>query len=460
MNNRRSKNFPVTSPALGRWAFAAALLAACGMAQAQTTVQNTTYSSGQSATVLGPSTIQTSGNVTVSGGANVKFLANTSIALNAGFSCSGATFQAAITNLSVTPVNPGGLTFASSSAVTLSFAENDGNGTITKTEIYRNGVLICTLTGPTSGSTWTFTESASLPPGTYTYQARAYDAFGNIISSTPVTVIVLATLPYLTDFEASDGYLLGSLDQQLGWSVGQGSAVVTNQDAAHGTQSAVLQPGASPAQITQTFAAPAGENIIFVDFFAKPVAGAAVTTATTFTAGSASFAFVLSGSGQGTLQAFNGNGSGAGSWIFTNFTAPLGANNQSQNWIRLTARLDFTHKTWDLYANGAMVVADLGFLDNTRTALASFSVQGVTATTSELDNLLAGPQNPLFADVNNDGIDDAWETASGLSLSANDRYLVPAGSSQTALQQYINGTNPGNAQAQTATGFVLFSPSP
>jgi hypothetical protein len=432
-------------------------------AHAQTTVSNTTYGSGQSATVLGPGTIQTSGNVTVSGGANVKFIATSSIALNAGFSCSGANFQAAITSLSVTPTTPGGLTFGSTSAVAVSFNANDVNGTIAKMAIYRNGVLVSTLTGPTSGSIWTFTESASLPPGTYTYQAYVYDAYGNIISSTPVTVIVLAALPYLTDFEASDGYTLGSLDQQLGWSVGQGSAVVTNQDAAHGTQSAMLQPGTAPAQITQTFAAQAGENIIFVDFFAKPVAGAAVTTATTFNAGSARFAFVLSGSGQGTLQAFNGNGADAGGWISTNFTAPLGANNQAQNWIRLTARLDFTHKTWDLYANGTMIVADLGFLDNTSTALTSFSVQGVTATTSKLDDLLAGPQNPLFADANNDGIDDAWETANGLSLSVNDRYLLFPGSSVTILQQYINSVNPGNsanAQAQTAIGFLLFSPSP
>jgi len=429
-------------------------------AHAQTTVSNTTYSSGQNVTVLGPSTVTTSGAVTVSGGANVRFLATSGITLNAGFSCSGSTFQAAIISLTVTPSAPGGLTFGSSSTVALSFAANATNDTIAKMEIYRKGVLISTLTSPTSGSTWTFTESSLLPLGTYTYQARVYDGFGAIITnSTPVTVTVLPILPYLTDFESSDGYTLASLDQQLGWSVSQGSAVVTNQDAAHGTQSALLQPGTPPTQITQVFAPfvpPTGSpNIIFVDFFAKPVAVADVTTATTFNVGSTRFAFVLSGAGQGTLEAFNGNGSGGGAWTSTNFTAPLVANNQSQNWIRLTARLDFTQGTWDLYANGTMAAASLGFLDSTSTTLTSFSVQGVAATTSEVDDLLAGPQNPLFVDVNNDGIDDAWETAHGLSLSVNDRNLDPINKGETVLQDYIYGADPnkidtnGNGLADT-----------
>jgi uncharacterized repeat protein (TIGR03803 family) len=66
-------------------------------AHAQTTVQGPiTYSPGQPVTVIGPSTIQTSGQVMVSSGENVRFLATSSISLNAGFSSSGATFAATV----------------------------------------------------------------------------------------------------------------------------------------------------------------------------------------------------------------------------------------------------------------------------------------------------------------------------------------------------------------------------
>jgi alpha-tubulin suppressor-like RCC1 family protein len=341
----------------------------------------------------------------------------------------------------ITPDNPSP-TFGSSDNVSVSFDASDAVGPVSKVEIYRDGILDSTLASPTSGSTWSFTEGSNLPPGTYTYVGVAYDNYGGKTPSSPVTVTVLASMPYLTDFEASEGYNLGSLNHQLGWSVNQGSASVANLGvgAAHGSQSVVLQPGA-PAQIMQTFAPLAGKNIIFVDFYAKPVAEADVTTATTFNIGSARFAFVLNG-GQGMLEAFNGNGSGGGTWSPTKFIASLTAGNQSQNWIHLTARLDFTQGTWDLYAGGAMVAANQGFLDSTSTMLTSFSVQGDAATASEIDDILAGTNNPLFADVNNDGIDDAWEQKYGLNLSTNDRNLDPTGNGQTVLYDYINGLDP------------------
>ncbi len=368
------------------------------------------------------------------------------IGINAGGSSPVTSATYAIDQPPTITPNAPSLTFSSSDDVSLSFNASDATGSVASVVLSSTepGIPNITLTSPTSGSTWTFTEASTLAPGTYTFTATATNSFGTPTTSAPVTVTVLPSLPYLTDFETNEGYILGSLNQQLGWSVPQGSALVTNQDFFSGSQSAVLQPSVPPAQITQVFAPfvpPIGTpNIIFVDFYAKPVAEADVTTATTFNIGSARFAFVLN-AGQGMLEAFNGNGSGGGTWSPTNFTAPIAANNQLQNWIHLTARLDFTQGTWDLYANGAMVAASLGFLDSTSTMLTAFSVQGDASTASEVDDILAGTNNPLFADVNNDGIDDAWETAHGLSLSVNDRNLTAANGS-TVLQDYINGIDP------------------
>jgi len=336
-----------------------------------------------------------------------------------------------------------GLVFPATTPVTLSFKATDAVTAVSKVEIYRTGSLVGTLTAPASGTTWTFAEPAGLAPGTYTYVALAYDTNGSFTDSATVTVTVLPVLPYTTDFESSEGYVTGPLQGQQGWLVAPGSAIVTALDANHGTQSVQLPASSPPAIMSQGFAPGDGESIEFFDFFAKPIAQTNPVPAATFTVESARFTFLKTGSG-GTLQVFRGDGAGSGNWAPTAFTIPLTAQNQAASWIRLTARLDFTQKTWDLYANAQMIAADEPFLNNGSTSLTLFQLQGDPAAPTGLDDIIAGPINPVFADVNNNGIDDAWEIAHGLSLSANNRNLSPAGNGVTVIQAYVGGTDPND----------------
>ena len=91
-----------------------------------------------------------------------------------------------------------------------------------------------------------------------------------------------------------------------------------------------------------------------------------------------------------------------------------------------------------------MVAADLKFFSSGSTYLSTFQAQGNSTTASGLDDLYVGATNPLFPDANNNGIDDAWETAHGLPLSADNRDTSPSGSGVTVVQAYIKGTDPND----------------
>ena len=154
------------------------------LAHAQTTVQNTTYS-GQTTTVLGPSTIATSGTVTVASGSNVTFAATSSITLNAGFSCSGSTFQATIDT--TPPSVPIGfsVTNLANTSFTLNWAASTDNlAGVAHYEVSCNGSSLGTFSGLSA-------NVIGLAPSTmYTMAVRATDALGNTSAWSPAYYVI------------------------------------------------------------------------------------------------------------------------------------------------------------------------------------------------------------------------------------------------------------------------------
>jgi chitodextrinase len=328
----------------------------------------------------------------------------------------------------------------------LTAVATDSAAAVSTVEFYRGTTYLGNglLSGPN-------TYSLSVPlvsnPGIASLTAAAQDSAKVWGYSPAVAVQLVPGLPYTTDFEASEGYTLGSVNGQLGWAVTNGTATVVDSTAASGTQSVALQAGLAAAQVNQEFGSgPSNPPIVFVDFMARPVSGADPSTSTMFDVDAARVAFVQNGA-IGQMQVLNGDGAGAGVWQPVGPALPLNTSGLATSWHRFTLRLNYGAQTWDFYVDGMMVAYDLTFRLSSASYLAFFTATGQAATTGNFDDFYAGAVNPLFADVNNDGIDDAWETQHGLSLTTSDRYLSPSGNGQTVVEDYVSGIDPNDYYA-------------
>ena len=336
-----------------------------------------------------------------------------------------------------------GTVIAANAPLMLTAAASDPDGTIAKVEFFDGSGKVGDGS-PAAGQPGVFAlPTAFTAAGVHALKARATDDDGAGTDSAPVAVTVLATLPYRADFEAAEGYVVGPLAGQLGWSVTAGSAVVDGEGFFSGARSVALLPGTAPAVISQTFDPAAGAGIVFVDFFAQPAADADVNAAATFEVDGARLALVKNAAG-GEPRVWCGDGAGGGQWQGTGVTVPLTADGRTQNWIRLTTRLDFGRHTWDLYVDGGLAAADILMSDRSITGLTRFGARAHAVAATRMDDLYAATENPLFVDADRDGMDDAWEIANGLNPAVNDRDGDLDGDGLSNLREYLLKLKPNN----------------
>ena len=243
-----------------------------------------------------------------------------------------------------------------------------------------------------------------------------------------------------TGFEASEGYPLGPLDPHPDWlrDGALGAWVVT--PGFDGDQRLEIQGTGSLAWIPATAFAP---GPVWLDLLTRPVAGGLSELPPTAAGVSALTGFVQVGA-TGEIYVFDGHAtpSASGVWRPTGVRLERAADGSFVP-LRLTYRVDYSARRWDLFVDDRLVWADLQFADPSVAAFGRFAVRADSSFGTGLDFFYVGEANPLFADSSGDGIPDAWWTAHGLSAtSSGGRHGDADSDGLSNLAEYLLGLDP------------------
>lgn len=260
---------------------------------------------------------------------------------------------------------------------------------------------------------------------------------GSLYASGPIP------FPFTASFESTDGYTVGSLTTDSTWTFSSELTVTVTDTAFDGDQAISfigsswlsLQPEGQGTML--------GYPVTWVDFYLRPAFAAASELPASISApSSVATGFVKVGV-EGEVYAVDGDGLGGGDWIASGHRVAL-ANDQAVQWMRISYRIDYAQKQWDLYLDGQLVRGDLGFIDQDIASFTRFSLRGEPTTAGLFDYFYAGDINPLFADADNDGLPDSWVNSFGLVGVNAGRYADPDNDGLNNLTEFLLGLNPVN----------------
>lgn len=212
------------------------------------------------------------------------------------------------------------------------------------------------------------------------------------------------TLPFFDGFE---GWPLGNIDARGGWRVLEnGLAEVWEIPFFQGEQ--MLRLIAENATVgAEIEIAENSEPIVWTDLYLQPAAH--IRKAPPAISSDAAVAFYFDG--EGRVIARDG---ATDDWLA--FEPPLFSS--ESDWTRVTIQQDFMSQTWSFWLNSVKVAEELGF------SAASSSYKNLLikqhASTSSLDKVFIGIEEPAFLDNDGDGLFNSEEIALGSDPNSPD----------------------------------------
>ncbi|MEI6217342.1 MAG: hypothetical protein WCP86_00430, partial [bacterium] len=234
-------------------------------------------------------------------------------------------------------------------------------------------------------------------------------------------------------FESSEGYTVGSLNGQKGWTAGSGATVVTNQSH-DGARSAKLA-GHNPVYSMSGNVGSNGRKEAWITLYAKMQQGFPRAAALSETC-----AFLVY-MRHNRLSAYDGV---SGTWKRSTKFTNIGSN----DWVRLDIGVNYSNKQYLVCVNGALAVKDVGFKDTDLRTFTSLKIMG-SPTPANADTYvdsirLSAVQPAPELDFDSDGLPNDWEYAHGTDPFVNDANSDPDHDGLTNLQEYRLGTDPLN----------------
>lgn len=242
-------------------------------------------------------------------------------------------------------------------------------------------------------------------------------------------------LPYNNDFESGEGFANGQTSFTPPLVSSATGVEVTNLEALSGTQS-ILLSSSNSSLLFGSFSS--SSSIVFVDFYVLPSLGVLDELPLLALSGnSVQSGFIYDSSqSEGRVVVFDMSAPFGSQWVDVNF--PFDANAEAGNeWLRMTYRINYSLKTWDLFVNNVMVALDLGFVDPTVSAFSEFRISNSGAVDSYLDRIFIETGNPLFFDQDEDGIPDSEDAIPGIYS----RYDDPDRDSLSNIEEFLHDTD-------------------
>jgi hypothetical protein len=229
-------------------------------------------------------------------------------------------------------------------------------------------------------------------------------------------------------FEAPDYQNQAPPGTALGWSViGEEGGKVTDEQSAAGNQSLALESGESLSRVLDETG-----DVFFLEIAVLPTYEEQASPVIDLGGARLGFRKI---EGQGHVVVFISENTVE---IDKKIFAISPEDDLGEDWVRITVRVDRTKSEWDLFLDGMPAAARLALGGN----LASVEFGSSKSGTCYYDEVWQGIENPLFGDVDKDGMPDVDEKTYGLNPYADDREGDFDGDGISNIQEVFSHGNP------------------